>query len=110
MAHLLGDVAQPMHTDGRLAAEDRVHATYEHAVDERCSPSQCQFAVVNDGVDRVRSYAATVALARAAHPLYGKLIRRFNAHGYTGRVHGMSGRQINRASNVLADLIRQLGR
>jgi hypothetical protein len=30
-------------------------------------------------------------------------------HGYTGRVHGMSGRQISRAANVLADLIRQLG-
>ncbi len=65
--------------------------------------------VVNDGLDRVQPYAATVALARAAHPLYGLLIRRFDAHGYTGRVHGMSGRQISRAANVLADLIRQLG-
>ena len=109
MSHLLGDAAQPMHTDDRLAAEDRVHAGYEHRVDERCSPSQCQFVVVNDGLDRVQPYAATVALARAAHPLYGLLIRRFDAHGYTGRVHGMSGRQINRAANVLADLIRQLG-
>ena len=109
MSHMLGDVARPMHTDGRLAAEDRVHAAYEHDVDERCSASHCQFVVANDGVDRVQPYAATVALARAAHPLYGKLIRRYDAHGYTGQVHGISGRQINRASNVLADLIRRLG-
>jgi len=108
MSHMLGDVAQPMHTDGRLGAEDRVHAAYEHDVDERCSPSQCQFRVENDGVDHPQPYAATASLARAAHPLYGKLIRRYDAHGYTGRVHGMSRRQINRASNVLADLIREL--
>jgi hypothetical protein len=35
MAHLVADVAQPMHTDGYLAAEDRVHGPYEEAVDER---------------------------------------------------------------------------
>jgi hypothetical protein len=36
MAHFVGDVAQPMHTDGWLDREDAVHASYEHAADLRC--------------------------------------------------------------------------
>jgi hypothetical protein len=39
MSHLVADVAQPMHTDGYLAAEDRVHGPYESAVDSRSERS-----------------------------------------------------------------------
>ena len=35
MSHFVADVAQPMHTDGSLEAEDRVHGPYESAVDSR---------------------------------------------------------------------------
>ncbi len=37
MAYLVGDVAQPMHTDGWVDLEDFVHASYEHAVDPAVS-------------------------------------------------------------------------
>ena len=94
MSHMLGDVAQPMHTDGRLAAEDRVHAAYEHDVDERCSPSQCQFAVVNDGVDRVQPYAATVG----AGPRRPSLVRETDPSVRRPRLH-RSGPRDERATD-----------
>jgi hypothetical protein len=75
MAHLLGDVAQPMHTDGRLDAEDGVHSSYEQVVDSRCSRSSCRYRAVDDGSDRSRPAARTRAVARAAHPFYSELVR-----------------------------------
>lgn len=109
MSHMLGDVAQPMHTDDRLDAEASIQPAYEHDVDTMCSRSQCQFAVENMGIDHVLPYGATVALARASHNLYGELVRTYYRDGFTNRVHAISGRQINLAANVLAGLIRRLG-
>ena len=109
MSHMLGDVAQPMHTDGRLDAEARVHAAYEHEVDTRCGRSTCQFPVENMGIDHVIPYGATITLARVAHKLYADLVRTYDRDGFTGRVKAITRRQINLAANVLAGLIRKLG-
>ena len=106
MAHMLGDVAQPMHTDGRLAAEDGVHSGYEQAVDSRCHRSSCRYRAANDGFDRSRPYSRTVSVARRAHQYYGAVIRSYDRGGYTRRVDQITRRQLNRAANALADLIR----
>jgi hypothetical protein len=109
MAHLLGDMAQPMHTDGWLAAEDRVHSAYESSVDDRCrSAATCRYHASYDGRDPATPYARAVALARLSHPSYARLIRAFDAHGYSATVDTITRRQLRRAVNALADLITSL--
>ena len=49
MAHLVGDMAQPMHTDGTSAHEHSVHPAFEHAVDERCTAASC---ILRDALQR----------------------------------------------------------
>ena len=110
MAHLAGDLAQPMHTDGSSPIEDSVHSDYEHAVDQRCTAASCRYQMHFDGRDFVRPYAEALATARAAHPSYGSLIRAYAAHGYDGTVDRITRRQLNRAANVVADLIWSLRR
>ena len=107
MAHMLGDVAQPMHTD-QTDAEDSVHSSYESAVDSRCGASNCRYRARNDGHDRGTPYNRTRALARQAHDDYGPLVRGYRRGGYTSRVDAITKRQLNRAANVLADLIRSM--
>lgn len=104
IAHLLADVAQPMHTDGR-PAEDDVHRPYESAVDARSEPSDDVYAFRFDGVDRTEPYRRTVRIAERAHRSYDDLVRIFEGHGYNDRVGRITERQLNRAANGLADLI-----
>ena len=109
MAHFVGDVAQPMHTDGWLDIEDAVHSSYEQAVDSRCRASSCIYRMTYDGRNAVNPYNRTVKLARDAHPFYAELIRRYHNAGYTNRVDAITRRQLNKAANALADLIRAIG-
>lgn len=51
---------------------------------------------------------STRALARQAHDDYRPLVRSYSRGGYTSRVEEITRRQLNRAANVLADLIRAL--
>lgn len=108
MAHMLGDVAQPMHTD-QIDAEDSVHSSYESAVDERCGPGACRYRARDDDHRGTRPpFALTRSLARRAHDDYRVLVRGFRRGGYTSRVDAITRRQLNRAANALADLIRAL--
>lgn len=108
MAHMLGDVAQPMHTD-QTDAEDSVHSSYESAVDARCGPSACRYRARADGHPSTRpAFALTRSVARQAHDDYRALVRSFRRGGYTTRVDAITRRQLNRAANALADLIRTL--
>ena len=109
MAHFVGDVAQPMHTDGWLDIEDAVHSSYEQAVDSRCRASSCIYRMTYDGRNAVNPYNRTVKVARDAHQFYAELIRRYHNAGYTNRVDAITRRQLNRAANALADLIRAIG-
>lgn len=104
LAHIVGDVAQPMHTDSSRR-EDSVHASYEVTVDERSERGDGIYTFRFDGVDGARPYAKTVAVARRAHLAYSDLVRIYDAYGYNRRVHRMTKRQLNRAANALADLL-----
>ncbi|MDQ3645538.1 MAG: hypothetical protein M3345_01225 [Actinomycetota bacterium] len=108
LAHIVGDVAQPMHTDGWLGAEDRVHPLYEAAVDRRSGYADGVYRFVHDGPDIAVAEARTLRLARRAHRYYEPLIRQYNRHSYNERVHDITQRQLNRAANALSDLIRAL--
>jgi hypothetical protein len=107
MAHMLGDVAQPMHTD-QTKAEEAIHSSYERSVDSRCTAASCRYRARNDGRDSGGPYARTRRLALQAHPSYRPLVRSYRRGGYTRRVDAITRRQLNRASNILADLIRSL--
>ena len=108
MAHLVADVAQPMHTDGALRAEDRVHGLYESAVDSRSERSDAVYTFTYDGHDRARPYARTISVARVAHGFYRELVRLYDRSGYSAGVHRITQRQLNRAANAVADLIEAL--
>ena len=107
LAHIVGDVAQPMHTDSS-EREDSVHSAYEVAVDGRSERGDGIYSFRFDGLDRARPYSKAVAVARRAHLFYWDLIRGYDAHGYNRRVHRITKRQLNRAANALADLLAGL--
>ena len=105
LAHIVGDIAQPMHTDSR-DREDRVHSSYESTVDRRLSA----YRFDHDGVDRARPYGRTLRVARRAHRSYFDLVRAYDRHGYNDRVDAITRRQLNRAANAVADLLTGLSR
>jgi len=107
MGHLLGDVAQPMHTD-QTAAEESIHSSYESAVDSRCTANVCRYRARNDGPDGEGPFGRTILLAEKAHDAYSALVRSYRRGGYTSRVDTITRRQLNRAANVMADLIRSM--
>ena len=101
LAHIVGDVANPMHTDSS-EREDRVHSSYEQAVDRR------SYRFRYDGRDGARPLRKTRRVARVAHRSYWELVREYDRHGYNRTVHRITKRQLNRASNAMADLITSL--
>jgi hypothetical protein len=108
MSHFVADVAQPMHTDGSLEAEDRVHGPYESAVDSRSEADDDVYTFEFDGVDPARPRAKTLRVARNAHRFYEVLVKTYDEHGYNRRVARITQRQLERAANALADLIASL--
>jgi len=105
MSHLVSDIAQPLHTDGSLAAEDRVHGPYEEAVDSRSERSDAVYRFSYDGRDAASPYARTVRVAKLAHRYYRTLVLTYDHHGYNARVNRITKRELNRAANAVADLI-----
>jgi hypothetical protein len=89
-----------MHTDGS-AREDRVHSSYEQAVDARIGNYPFRY----DGRNRAKPYWRTVKVAKKAHRSYGKLVRRYDRNGYGSKVQGITKRQLRRAANAVADPI-----
>lgn len=100
LAHIVGDVAQPMHTDSS-EKEDGIHSSYESAVDERLERYRFRY----DGANAAKAGPRTRALARVAHKSYWALVDAYDANGYTKKVHRITKRQLNRAANALADLL-----
>jgi len=107
MGHMLGDVAQPMHTD-QTQAEEAIHSSYESAVDSRCTASACRYRARNDGPTAVGPYMRTRNLAQQAHKSYRALVRGYRRSGYSRRVDEISRRQLDRVANAVADLIRSI--
>lgn len=103
LAHIIGDVAQPMHTDSS-EKEDGVHSPYEDAVDSRIE----SYAFGYDGGDRSRGRPRARRVARQAHRKYWPLVHAYDEHGYNTKVHCITKRQLKRAANAMADLITSL--
>lgn len=103
LSHVVGDVAQPMHTDSS-DREERVHSTYESAVDQRIGTFRFRY----DGRDAARAGPRTRRVARRAHRHYFGLVREYDRHGYNAEVHRITKRQLRHAANAMADLITSL--
>jgi hypothetical protein len=71
LAHIVGDVAQPMHTDSSDRETDSVHSGYEQAVDSRIG----RYRFRHDGRDAAKPYRRTVKAAGRAHTYYRDLLR-----------------------------------
>jgi hypothetical protein len=108
MSHFVADVAQPMHTNGSLDAEDRVHAAYESAVDERSEAGDNEYTFEFDGTDEAAPRATTLRVARRAHRVYEVLVTTYDSYGYNDRVARINQRQLERAANALGDLIASI--
>ena len=105
LAHIVGDVAQPMHTDSSRR-EDSAHGSYESAVDTRIS----DYTFTYNGRDPAAAGSRTRRVAGVAHRFYWSLVKTYDAHGYTSRVHRITKRQLNRAANALSDLLTSVSR
>jgi hypothetical protein len=103
MAHIVGDIANPMHTDQR-DREERIHSSYEQEVDGRIRSYPFRY----DGETRADPYDRTIALAHQAHPYYLDLINAYGRHGYTESVSRITKRQLKKGANAVADLITAL--
>ena len=73
LAHIVGDVAQPMHTDS-TDREDRVHSSYEDAVDRRIG----NYRFTYDGQHAAWPGTRTRRVARVAHRSYTDLVRAYD--------------------------------
>ncbi len=107
LSHIVGDVAQPMHTD-QTGAEDRVHSSYEVTVDTRSERGDDIYRFSFDGRDPARPYSKTRSVARRAHRSYAELVRNYDRYGYNTAVHRITQIQLQRAANALADLLARL--
>ncbi|MDP9068027.1 MAG: hypothetical protein M3N53_06740 [Actinomycetota bacterium] len=107
LAHIVGDVANPMHTD-QTDTEERIHSSYEVAVDSRSEREDNVYSFSFNGRDPARPYRKTRSVARTAHRYYGELVRNYDRYGYNAAVHRITQMQLQRAANALADLLARL--
>jgi hypothetical protein len=103
LAHLLGDIANPMHTD-QMWKEESIHSAYESKVDSRSRRTSNVFRFRFDGRDDPSPYRKAIKVARRAHMKYDALVTSFYRSGYSKRVDLITKTQLNRAANALADV------
>lgn len=103
LAHLLGDLANPMHTD-QTRVEDRIHSSYEEAVDDRTRKRGGAYKFHYDGRHSGKPGRKAKHVARASHRLYKRLVRAYNRNGYGPYVHRLTRRQLDRGANAVADV------
>jgi hypothetical protein len=106
LAHYYADICNPLHTD-QIALEERIHSSYEDAVEWRTDARGEHRAWVRpDGVNARSSAAAAARSAAAAgHVFYRRLVHQYAAHGFNAAVGSITRRALSRAVNDLADLL-----
>lgn len=105
LAHIVGDIANPLHTDQR-DREEGIHSAYEDAVDRRIGDYRFDY----DGFDPAGPSRRVRRTARVAHRSYLELLREYDRAGYNRAVHRITKRQLDRASEAVADLLTSLRR
>jgi hypothetical protein len=103
MAHLLGDISNPMHTD-QMWKEDSIHSKYETDVDQNSRRTSNVYRFSFDGLDDPSPYRKGVRVARRAHRKYDRLVDAYYRNGYNNKVHLVTKTQLNRGANAVADV------
>ncbi len=103
LAHLLGDLANPMHTD-QTNREDPIHSSYEEAVDSRSGRRDGIYKFHFDGRDPGKPGGKAKHVASVSHRYYTRLVRSYDRNGYSPRVRRITKRQLNRGANSVADV------
>jgi hypothetical protein len=98
-----GDLANLMHTD-QTRVEDRIHSSYEEAVDDRSRKRGSTYKFNYDRRHSGKPGRKAMHAARASHRLYKRLVRAYNRNGYSPFVHRLTRRQLNRGANAVADV------
>lgn len=111
LSHYYSDICNPLHTDQRRL-EERIHASYEAAVQTRTDKRGEHRGWVRAGRVTVRSSAAAAARGAAtwAHRSYKTLVNEYARRGYSPRVNTITRRCLSRAANDLADLLLSIKR
>lgn len=106
LSHYYSDICNPLHTD-QCKLEERIHSSYEDAVETRTDRRGEHRAWVRPDKARVRMSAAAAArgAAKWAHRSYRTLVRAYARRGYSARVNTITRRCLSRAANDLADLL-----
>ena len=107
LAHIVGDVANPLHTD-QVPLEDLLHSDYEHDVDTRTERTDTYFRFRYDGRDPSRPGQRVRSVARKAHKSYTALVNNYNLYGFNSKVRSITRVSLNRASNAIADLAARI--
>jgi hypothetical protein len=92
-----------MHTD-QTRVEDRIHSSYEEAVDDRSRKVSRIYRFRYDGRHPGEPGRKAKHVARASHRLYKRLVRAYNRNVYSKYVHRLTGRQLNRGANAVSDV------
>ena len=103
LAHLLGDLANPMHTD-QTSREEGIHSSYEATVDCRSGKRDTTYRFHYDGRHSGKPGAKAKHVAAQAHKAYTALVRAYSRNGYSTKVHRITRRQLSRAANAVADV------
>jgi hypothetical protein len=107
LAHIVGDVANPLHTD-QVPVEELLHSDYEHDVDERTQRGDTVFRFRYDGRDHARPGARVRSVAHQAHASYSELVTGYDLNGYNANVHSITRVALNRGANAVADLAARI--
>jgi hypothetical protein len=103
LAHMLGDLANPMHTD-QTSKEELIHSSYESAVDQVFT----DFRFSYDGRDKASPYKTAVRLAKTSHKKYDSLVNKFDLNGLNAKVRTITRTQLVRGANAVADLAARI--
>jgi len=107
MAHYFGDLNEPLHTEESKGESKLVHKSYETKVLRTMTSSNSNTSWIHDDGDTYVKdpYKTSIAAATHAHGFYYTLMRGFLAGGYSSSVKRVTGLNVDRAVNDLADFI-----
>jgi hypothetical protein len=107
MAHYFGDINEPLHTEESGGETKGVHKGFETSANRAMTSSYANLSWIHDDGDSYVSdpYKRAVSAATHAHGLYFTLMRGYLAGGYSSSVRRVTGLNVDRAVNDLADII-----
>ena len=103
LAHLLGDLANPMHTD-QTSREDGIHSLIRGGRRQPQRQGGRDLSLLLRRPPPGQAGKKAKHVAAASHRSYRGLVRTYDRNGYSPYVHKITKRQLNRGANAVADV------